>query len=274
MKQLYAIFPLMMLAAAPAWAQSAICDSTANVIIYSNYDGGTLNIDIDKNISNLKIGVTSYEAVNIVITGAYVGNVTEVRYAGYNAGNNHCSPTVATTSISGVASNLDTIIIYPPAGYTNANGWPNILCNYSCDNTTNQGGCNTPDQIVYYFTNAFSGTLNYHHTQYNCWSASTTYSVSAGGNCCIMPTTGISQKAERDISVFPNPAADKLHVSFSNRSAHQLALVNLLGEEVLTLSTPAGAAKTILDVAELMPGAYVLRVSENGRTSYRKITVQ
>lgn len=58
-----------------------------------------------------------------------------------------------------------------------------IVCNYSCDTNTNQGGCNTPDQIVAYFLNVFGGKLRYHFTQYGCWNG--TYKRSDGGNCCV-----------------------------------------------------------------------------------------
>ena len=41
--------------------QGSFCDSTGNVVIYSNYDGGILNINVDTNIANLKIGIVGYE---------------------------------------------------------------------------------------------------------------------------------------------------------------------------------------------------------------------
>lgn len=141
MKKIY-----LLLIALFMWfiSKSQVCDTTANVIIYSNYDGGALNIDVDKNIPNLKIGVTSYEAVNITISGTYSANVTEVLYAGYNATDNHCGIGAGITTINSAPATLDSIVLYPPAVYNNSNGYSSIICNYSCDITSNQGGCNTP----------------------------------------------------------------------------------------------------------------------------------
>jgi hypothetical protein len=34
-----------------AWAQTFNCDPNGNVIIFTNYDGGELNINVDQNMS-------------------------------------------------------------------------------------------------------------------------------------------------------------------------------------------------------------------------------
>lgn len=163
-------------------AQS-FCYPDGNVIIYSNYDGGYLYINVDQNIPDLKIGVTTYEKCEIHIVGPYAANVTQVIYAGYNGNNDHCNPTLPTTAIYGVASNITSILLYPPVTWPNTNGYYYIICNYSCDSATNQGGCNTPDQIAHYYLTQFGGSLYYHYTQYGCWQD--TFHVSSGGNCCI-----------------------------------------------------------------------------------------
>lgn len=265
MKKIY-FFISILFAGVAAKAQTT-CNPNANVIIYSNYDGGTLNINVDQNIPNLKIGITTYEAVKVVIGGAFVGNVTEVRYAGYNGTNDNCLQGVSNTSIAGVAGNIDTIIIYPPAGYSNANGWPNILCNYSCSSTTNQGGCNTPDQVVYYYTNAFNGQLLFHHTQYNCWTPGTTYSVSVGGNCCIAPgTTSISQIIGKKLNVFPSPANDRINVEL-NGVAEEFYLSDILGNKIAT-------GKGSLETGNLPNGVYFVQVKVAEGTLTRRIVVQ
>ena len=159
------------------------CKENGNVIIYSNYDGGYLNINIDQDIPNLKIGVTTYEDCEVNISGTYASNVTQVIYAGYEGDNQHCNPSPTTTSVIGVPANIVTILQFPSATWTNSYGYPYIICNYQCDSASYQGGCNTPDQIAYYYLSEFGGLLYYHFTQYGCWSG--TYDVSSGGNCCI-----------------------------------------------------------------------------------------
>jgi hypothetical protein len=178
----------------PVWSSDPLgCNSVGNVVIFSNYDGSgetpatRLNINVDVNIPNLKIGICSYERVSVNIAGAFVGNVTKVIYAGYNAmGNNHCG-SVATTVITGVPAGIITYNIMPPATCPDPDGNNLIICGYQC-NSGSQGGCNTPAQVVCYFLSAFgSGSvLQLYNAQYGCW-AGVTKSISAGGSCCPPP---------------------------------------------------------------------------------------
>ncbi|MCC7017986.1 MAG: hypothetical protein IT564_12390, partial [Rhodospirillales bacterium] len=171
---------------------SQICNSGGNLVIYSNYDGGIIYVNCDANISNLKIGICTYEAAEIHLTGTFSNNVTGIYYAGYDGGNDNCNLGVTTTTIIGSAS--QTVNVYPSVGaYTpvHGNGNPNMDGCYQCDTINSSGGVNSPDEVVYFFLNAFPGSvLRSHHTQYGCWNT-TTYNVSAGGNCCIMPASSV-----------------------------------------------------------------------------------
>ena len=172
-------------------SEAQICNPSGNLIIFSNYDGGQLNINIDVNIPNLKIGIVSYESAEIQITGAFAANVTEVIYAGVQGTNNNCGPNIPATSISGVPVSNYSIFTAPPVTSNNINGYDfGIICGYSCDINTWQGGCNTIDQIVNYFTANLGGTLYALSVQYNCWVNSTTYTVSGlSGVCCSLPSS-------------------------------------------------------------------------------------
>jgi hypothetical protein len=71
MKKIYGLFILaFVLAPMKNFSQTSFCDSTGNVAIYSNYDGGILRINVDTNIANLKIGIVGYENDSIIISGA------------------------------------------------------------------------------------------------------------------------------------------------------------------------------------------------------------
>ncbi|MEO8148855.1 MAG: T9SS type A sorting domain-containing protein [Bacteroidia bacterium] len=165
-----------------------ICNPTGNVVLFSNYDGGQLDINVDVNIPNLKIGVVSYEPVAINLSGTFVNNVSAVRFAGYvTTTNNHCTNTPPQTIINGAPAGTDTIIFMPSSPVPNPNGYYIIICNYSCDTANNQGGCNTPDQIAAYFIQEFGGQMRFHYTQYGCWTG--THLISAGGNCCVGATS-------------------------------------------------------------------------------------
>jgi hypothetical protein len=275
MKKLYTLFTLAFLVTSASLFSQAFCDSAAgNVIIYSNYDGGTLNINVDQNIPNLKIGIVSYEFCRVNIVGPYAGNVTAVRWAGYNGTNNHCNmSTPYTTSIAGVPNNVDTIIVMPPAAHPNPNGYSIIICNYSCSSTTNQGGCNTPDQIAHYFLTAFGGSLYYHHTQYGCWSGG--YSVSNGGNCCINPlTTSITENsASTELTVTPNPSNGNFFVAMPyGISTGDIRVYNMLGEEIRSMKATASVNISLEGEAA---GIYLVKmVTEKGIYSQRVVVAE
>jgi gliding motility-associated-like protein len=189
------------------------CNPAGNLMIYSNYDGGILTINVDQNIPNLKVGICTYEPIQVTFTGPFVGNITQVIYAGMNSSqnNNNCGLGNFTTSITGVPAGIVTIsppMNPPQVGYTPAHGngsgpWGGGMLGVAglCDTTVNAGGGNTPDEVVYYFLNATSGILLAHQTQYACW-VNQTLNVSAGGNCCILPSVS-------------NPCANPITPSFT-----------------------------------------------------------
>lgn len=216
-------------------AQSpAICDTTANIMIFSNYDGGYLNINVDKNIPNLKIGITSYENARITISGTYASNVTAVWYAGYNSTNNHCGLT-SGTSING-APLVDSILIVPPATLNDPNGYNFIICAYDCDTLNNQGGCNTVKQLNHFFQSKFGGTIYSHHTQYGCWLNSSNYLVSQGGNCCIN-NLNIPQAPQPNFAASDSVICVGQCISFTDLSTNAPNAWNW----TLTGATPASA---------------------------------
>ncbi len=274
MKKIYFLFASAFIFSSSLFSQ-AFCDSVAgNVIIYSNYDGGVLNINVDQNIPNLKIGIVSYEFARINIMGTFAGNVTEVRWAGYNGANNHCSLSQPyTTAIIGVANNVDTIILYPASTVSNPNGSANIICNYSCNTTTSQGGCNTPDQINHYFLTNFGGSLYYHHTQYGCWSGG--YSVSTGGNCCLPLPTAITENnfVAGSLLVTPNPSTGNFFVSLPNGISNgDIRICNMLGEEIRAMQVSSSTAISLEGEAA---GFYFIKlITENGIYSERIVVAE
>lgn len=178
-----------------------ICNPAGNILIYSNYDGGILNIQVDVNIPNLKVGICTYEAVQVNFSGPFVGNITEVAYAGFGGTNDNCGSGVTSTSINGVPPGIVSIYsnatgntaISPFLGEPLLPGFPplvNCMVGASECTSSTDGGGNTSEQIVQFFLAEFGpgATLYAHETGYNCFSG--TYTVSSGGNCCLQtPTT-------------------------------------------------------------------------------------
>lgn len=174
-----------------------VCNPAQNIIIYSNYDGGTLNINIDENIPNIQIGLCSYETLTVNISGTYAGNVTKVLYAGYNDG--------GTTSVSGVPGAIVDILTYPPVYLADPDGNPYMVCAYECDTAYVPGGCNTVDQATDYFLTELTGGLRYSYYQYGIWSG--TYYFSDGGNCCYSAECFVDIDAGADVSICEGESA-------------------------------------------------------------------
>jgi hypothetical protein len=242
----------------PVRSQGTFCSPQGNVVLFSNYDGGPLIINVDQNIPNLFIGVVSYEFCKISITGPFAGNVTQVVYAGYNGTNDHCNlGTTATTSVSGVPANLVSILFAPSVSFPNSNGYGSVICGYSCDVNTNQGGCNTADQVAHYFLFNYGGILRSHTTQYGCWTG--VQNLSAGGNCCEDPlSTGIGALADPSANVLQLDRAGDLLTVYTSRA---VLVIDASGRTVRSLAgTPEGRSR--IDTSTLPVGAYVLREQE------------
>ena len=191
----------------PSICLSQICSNSGDLIVYSNYNGGVLNINVDQNIPNLKIGVSSYEATQINIFGTFASNVVGVIYAGFNASNNtSCPPnTIPTTTVSGVSPSSFTIYSNTTGNQAMANylgeelffstNIPIANCIVGADGVcgVGSGGANSSGQIVQFFLSEFGpGTSLFSHSnQYSCFTG--TYNVSSGGNCCAQtPTSAIN----------------------------------------------------------------------------------
>ncbi|MBP7449876.1 MAG: gliding motility-associated C-terminal domain-containing protein [Flavobacteriales bacterium] len=179
-----------------------VCDPAGNLFLVSNYDGGIVTINVDEDIPNLVIGISTYEPVQVTITGPFATNVVQVLYAGMNSSqnNNNCGQGNFTTSIVGVNPGIITInppMQPPQVGYTPAHGngtgsWGGVVIGAAggCDTTVNTGGVNTPDELVFHFEDQTGASLYAHYTQYGCWQ-NDVIDLSEGGTCCIDPTVPV-----------------------------------------------------------------------------------
>jgi hypothetical protein len=273
---------------------NALCDTTGNLVIYSNYDGGVLNINCDVDIQDLKIGVCTYEPVQVNISGPYASNVTQVIYSGFNSnqGHLHCgSLTPSTTTINGVSASIAQVLTMPAIGYypTHVFGQAyqsGIMVGASgqCDTLYPHGGGNTADEIVGHFLDTLGGVLRFHHTQYGCWLNEVHY-LSEGGTCCIgAPTTPVvpdggapinpngSQNNDvanlstvtRSITSTPNPASDYVDVQMSDKGVKVVRFTNVLGR--LEWTTTTSEQFVSIPVSNLPSGLYLVEVqSDEGR---------
>jgi hypothetical protein len=234
------------------------CSPQGNVVLFSNYDGGPLTINVDQNIPDLFIGVVSYEFCKITVTGPFAGNVTQLVYAGFNGDNDHCNVgQPLTTTLNGVPAALTSIQFAPAATFPNNNGYGSMICAYDCDVASDQGGCNTADQVAHYFLYTYGGILRSHRTQYGCWQG--VQNLSAGGNCCEDPlSTGIAQPGTHGPQALQVDRDGEVLTVHTDRA---LVVLDAAGRTVRSLeAAPQGRKR--FDTAGLPMGTYVMREQE------------
>jgi gliding motility-associated-like protein len=190
----------LLLLLQPVALSAQDCQADGNIVIFANYDGGYLTIDVNQDIPNLKVGISTYEPVSVVFTGAFTGNITEVVYAGYQpltgTGNFHCDNDLAVTTVAAPPNATVTILNYPPVTLISpdvplfpgstflipAGNNGGIIGCTTCSNDTYQGGVNTAEQIGDFFATYFNGEVLFLKTQYACWCGVQNLDVPA--TCC------------------------------------------------------------------------------------------
>ena len=239
-------------------AYGQVCNTSGNLVVFSNYDGGVLNINVDADIADLRIGICTYEPVQVNISGAFAGNITQVLYAGFNSvqNNNNCGIGNFPTSISGVpAANYDILTI-PPATITNPNGYNfGIICAYSCNTGSEQGGCNTIDQVLDFFNVNLGGSLYTLHVQYCCWLNSDVYSVAALAGSCCQNTAATATIAYEGLPYCTGITTPQLPVMTGSAVGSFSAFPAGLNINAITGAvTPAGSVPGIYTVIYSVPG--------------------
>ncbi|MFN3876473.1 MAG: hypothetical protein ACK4L7_11245 [Flavobacteriales bacterium] len=237
-------------------AQGLWCYPQARLVLFSNYDGGRLTINVDEDIPDLHIGVVSYEFARIAITGPYAGNVAAVHYAGFNGDNDNCnSGGELTTAVLGVPASIVSINVEPPATLSDSFGYPLMTCGYSCAEGQYQGGCNTAQQVAQYFQTLWGLAPRFHRTQYGCWQGE--WFISEGGNCC---------SGALSTAIGEAPAARPFDAQVTGqgllvRDARGFRLLDGAGRQVAAAAPSAGPRVLLLN--GLASGPYAL-VADDG----------
>lgn len=81
----------------------------------------------------------------------------------------------------------------------------------------------------------------------------------------------------KDVNIYPNPAADKLFIEFSDPSddAIRLTVVDVRGKELLsrTLAGEQDELRSELDVTSLQQGLYFLKIGSDNKTVIKKFII-
>lgn len=81
--------------------------------------------------------------------------------------------------------------------------------------------------------------------------------------------TGVNNKVNPNINIFPNPCNDILNIEHSRDS--RISIYNMIGEEVYKTSTLM--KNTSINISNIPNGCYIVKVSDNKGTSTKKINV-
>lgn len=145
------------------------CNAAGDVFVFASYDGGHLTIDADLNIPGIKIGIRSYERTRVTVVGTFSANIDTIIMRGYNSGNLHCPPAIATNTVVQAANT--TTIIYQNGGGTGP------YYTYNC------GSITASSPIISWFTNGNAARLRGYISYYECWCNPVKLSYVAA-NCC------------------------------------------------------------------------------------------
>lgn len=84
-------------------------------------------------------------------------------------------------------------------------------------------------------------------------------------------TLGLSKSEIAELKVYPNPVSNgTLYISSANNSEKQIAIYNILGQQVLQTKTTSGA----INVSSLAKGGYLLKITEDGKSETKKLIVE
>jgi hypothetical protein len=79
--------------------------------------------------------------------------------------------------------------------------------------------------------------------------------------------------SEIAFSTYPNPASDRVQISFTEESEGSIVLQNTLGEVMQKTLLPKGTKEVSLNIAALSSGFYIVTVESNGIRTSRKIEI-
>jgi len=81
----------------------------------------------------------------------------------------------------------------------------------------------------------------------------------------------LKQNSIAGLSVYPNPVTDgNLYITSNSNEAKTVAVYDILGKQVLNAKTSNNA----VNVSNLKGGAYIVRITEDGKTDTRKLIIQ
>ncbi|WP_415835335.1 hypothetical protein, partial [Corallococcus soli] len=138
--------------------------TAGNIFLFSNYEGGNFTLVVDQNLPNIQLGIATYKATTVTLTGPYVNNVSTVLLAGYASG----------STVTGIdAARVQRV---PSEPVTRQQPYSNNHLVYATGwriGTWTAGGGNSKTQIEEYFMSKFGEvSVLSHMSQYSPFNGS------------------------------------------------------------------------------------------------------
>lgn len=85
------------------------------------------------------------------------------------------------------------------------------------------------------------------------------------------PALSVAQNDIEGLKIYPNPITEgKLFITTDSNLSKKVSIYNVLGKQLLQVDNASG----VVDVSTLNKGVYILKITEDGKTSTRKIIIE
>ncbi|WP_442795450.1 T9SS type A sorting domain-containing protein [Pelobium manganitolerans] len=118
-----------------------------------------------------------------------------------------------------------------------------------------------------------SGEHSYSYTDYTAASGNVYYrlkQVDNDGKFTYSDVVSVNLSGSATVSAYPNPTTDLLNVEHGPVNGGSLSVFDLQGKVLISQSLANGASSTSVNVAKLVPGTYVLNVTNSGKQTTLK----
>lgn len=96
------------------------------------------------------------------------------------------------------------------------------------------------------------------------------FSFYASGQEAFNTPSSLSQNQEQ-LKLYPNPAyGEEVYITTASAAKKNILIYDVFGEVVLTQRV----ANNRIDISKLIPGIYVIQVTQNNETTTRKLVVK
>ncbi len=192
-----------------------------------------------------------------------------------------CSDTIVVLNLRQGGAEIDSVVVTPSGGWTIASAIPPTLWAQSIlpgGSSVVFTGSLTPGLSQRFYVEYNTGGSKSSSVQVSTYSNGSTCPKTQTISCSTAGVSPSSVPQSLDVSVVPNPMNQEAQIVLTTGTFDrvQMTLLDVLGRTSMTVmngTIPAGDHDYTLDVSQLPPGTYYLRVVASGATLTKKLVV-